>query len=215
MAAPIGSCARPEDVVDVTSVPSAAGGARVAIRRRLVEQPVMSVIDLTEEQQGWWRRNREREREWFQQKLGLDLELRAEGAIAIDPSGDLSDLTFPAAGSAKHFALLLVAELVDMLRAEERAELDGIAWARLAASTVRQAGDRVFAAWRRGLRKDHRENPDAVFDEALGILSAVGLLRRDDGAVLIHAAAARFAPRAELLAAAGPSGQRSLFEEDS
>ncbi len=215
VAAPLSGCQSSDDVLAVTAVPSAAGGARVAIRRRLVEQPVMSVEDLTDEQQGWWRRNREREREWFQRWLGLDLELRAEGAVAIDPGGDLTDLAFPAAGSAKHFALLLLAELVDGLRSDEGTDLDGVVWARLAASTVRRAGDRVFSAWRRGLRKDHRENPDAVYEEALGILAAAGLVRRDEGAVLIHAAAARYAPRPELLAAAGRSGQRSLFEEES
>jgi uncharacterized protein (TIGR02678 family) len=213
VAAPLSGCPTPEDVLAVTAAPSAAGGARVAIRRRLAEQPVLSVEDLTNEQRGWWQRNREREREWFQRRLGLELELRAEGAVAIDPDGDLTDVVFPAAGSAKHFALLLVAELVDVLRADEGTALDGVAWARLAASTARQAGDRVFATWRRGLRKDHRENPDAVYDEALGILSAVGLVRRDEGGVLVHAAAARYAPRPELMAAAGPAGQRSLFEE--
>ena len=215
IAAPLGVCQRPEDLLAVTAVPSAAGGARVAIRRRLVEQPVMSVEDLTEEQQGWWRRNREREREWFQRWLGLDLELRAEGAVAIDPGGDLTDLAFPAAGSAKHFALLLVAELVDGLRSEEGADLNGVTWAHLAASTVRQAADRVFVAWRRGLRKDHRESSDAVYEEALAILAAAGLLRHDERGVLIHAASARYAPRPELMAAAGPSGQRSLFEGDA
>lgn len=215
VAAPLAGCQRPDDVLAVTSAPSSAGGARVAVRRRLVEQPVLAVEDLTEEQQGWWRRNREREREWFQRWLGLDLELRAEGAVAIDPGGDLTDVAFPAAGSARHFALLLVSERVDVLRSEEGSRLDGVTWGRLAASTVRQAADRVFSAWRRGLRKDHRENPDLVLDEAVTILTAAGLLRRDGRGVLVHAAAARYAPRPELVAAPGRSGQRSLFEEEA
>ena len=213
VSAPLSGCAQPEDVLAVTSAPSAAGGARVAIRRGLAERPVLSVADLTEEQQGWWRRNREREREWFQRWLGLELELRAEGAMAIDPDGDLTDLTFPAAGSAKHFALLLVSELVDVLRAGDQ-PLDGVTWGRLATSTARQAADRVFANWRRGLRKGHRENPDAVYEEALAILSDAGLVRREERAVLVHAAAARYAPRPELLVAPGARGQRSLFGEE-
>ncbi|MGH3448195.1 MAG: TIGR02678 family protein, partial [Nocardioidaceae bacterium] len=156
IAAPLGGCKRPEDVLAVAAVPSAAGGARVAVRRRLAEQPVLSTEDLTEEQRGWWRRNREREREWFRRYVGLDLELRSEGAVAIDPGGELTDLTFPGAGSAKHFALLLLGELVDGLRAGSgagsAAELEGATWARVAVSTARQAGDRVFKAWQRGLR---------------------------------------------------------------
>lgn len=214
VAAPLGRCEAPEDVLAVTSAPSAAGGARVAVRRRLVEQPVLSTEDLTEEQRGWWRRNREREREWFRRFLGLDLELRAEGAVAIDPSGELTDLAFPGTGSAKHFALLLLGELVDDLRSALGPELDGTAWARIAVSTARQAGDRVFARWRRGLRKDHRDNLVGVYDEALGILSAAGLVRRDAGGLLIHAAAARYAPRPEFVTTGGPSGERSLFEDE-
>lgn len=213
--APLGACRQPEDVLAVTSVPSAAGGARVAIRRQLAEQPVLSVEDLTEEQRGWWRRNREREREWFRRWLGLELELRAEGAIALDPGGDLTDLTFPATGSAKHFALLLLSELVDVARATSSPDEQGGAWVRLASSTVRSAGDRVFATWQRGLRKDHQHSPDAVYDEALTILVAAGLVRRNDAGVQVHAAGARYAPRPEFVTSSGPTGERSLFEEDT
>lgn len=214
VAAPLGGCERPEDLLTVAAVPSAAGGARVAIRRRLTERPVLSTEDLTEEQLGWWQRNREREREWYRRHLGLDLELRAEGAVAIDPGGELTDLGFPGLGSAKHFALLLLDELVDVLRWDNGSELHGMAWVRVAASTARQAGDRVFAAWQRGLRKAHRDDPDSVYDEALAVLSAAGLVRRDEGGLFVHAAAARYAPRPELLRAAGPSGERSLFQEE-
>ncbi|WP_332603727.1 TIGR02678 family protein [Arthrobacter sp. S2(2024)] len=214
VAAPLGGCERPEDLLTVAAVPSAAGGARVAIRRRLTERPVLSTEDLTEEQLGWWQRNREREREWYRRHLGLDLELRAEGAVTIDPGGELTDLGFPGLGSAKHFALLLLDELVDVLRWDNGSELHGMAWVRVAASTARHAGDRVFAAWQRGLRKAHRDDPDSVYDEALTVLTAAGLVRRDEGGLFVHAAAARYAPRPELLGAAGPSGERSLFQEE-
>lgn len=212
--APLGGMQQPEDVLAVASVPSAAGGSRVAVRRRLAEQPVLSIDDLTEEQRGWWRRNREREREWFRRYLGLDLELRAEGAVAIDPGGDLTDVAFPGPGSLKHFALLLLSQLVDEVRAAGGEQLEGTTWARVATSTARHAADRVFSAWQRALRKVYRENPDAVYEEALGLLTAMGLLRRDQGALLVHAAAARYAPRPELVTVPGPSGERSLFEED-
>lgn len=214
IAAPLGRCEQPEEVLEVMAVPSSAGGARVAIRRRLAEQPLLSDEDLTDEERGWWRRNREREREWFNRHLGLDLELRAEGAVAIDPAGDLTDRAFPGAGSARHYALLLLDELVEELRNDKGAALDGTAWAHVAHSTARHAGDRVFANWRPGLRKAHRENPDAVYEEALEVLVEAGLVRHDTGGLLVHAAAARYAPRPELLAAAAPSGERSLFEVD-
>lgn len=213
LSAPVAGCQGPDDLLEVAAVPSAAGGARVAVRRRLAEQPVLSTEDLTDEQREWWRRNREREREWFRRWLGLDLELRAEGAIAIDPSGELTDRPFPSSGSARHFALLLLGELVEELRTEHGAALAGIAWAHVAVSTARGAADRVFNTWRRGLRKDHRDDPDLVFNEAVEVLVEAGLVRMDPNGLLVHAAAARYAPRPELLAAS-PSGERSIFEED-
>ncbi|MDF1604061.1 TIGR02678 family protein [Nocardioides sp. YIM 152315] len=213
LSAPVAGCEGPDDLLAVVAVPSAAGGARVGVRRRLAEQPVLSTEDLTDEQREWWRRNREREREWFRRWLGLDLELRAEGAIAIDPGGELTDRPFPSSGSARHFALLLVGELVEELRTVRGGELHGVAWEHVAQSTARRAADRVFSTWRRGLRKEHRDHPDVVFEEAVDVLVEAGLVRKDPDGLLVHAAAARYAPRPELLAA-GPSGERSLFEED-
>lgn len=223
VAAPIGVCEQAEDVLAVTAVPSAAGGARVAVRRRLAEQPVLSVEDLTEEQRGWWRRNREREREWLRRYLGLELELRAEGAVAIDPDGELTDLPFPGPGSARNFALLLLGRLVEDLRDRSGDDLLGVTWAQVAASTARQAGEDVFTHWRQGLRKAHREDPEAVYQEAVAVLVAAGLVRLEAGSLLVHAAAARYAPRPELIRAApaadgppqsAPPDQPLLFEED-
>lgn len=214
VAAPLGACERPEDVLDVAAVPSAAGGARVAIRRKLVEQPVLTADELTEEQRGWWRRNREREREWYRRNLGLELEIRAEGALAFDPAGELTDLVFPGNGSAKHLAFLLLGELVADVRAARGSELEGTPWAPVAGSTARRACDRVFATWRRGLRKAHRDDPEAAYAEALAVLTDAGLVRPDGTGLLVHAAAARYAPRPELVTTPGPSGERSLFEED-
>jgi len=199
----------PEDLFNVVAVPSSAGGARVAVRRVLVERPVLSAEDLSDEQAEWWRRSREREREWFR-RLGLELELRVEGAAAIDLGGDLSDIAFPGAGSTPHLALLLVCALVDQLRAH--GSLDGVTWGRVAASTARTLADRIIERWSLGLRKAYRDDPDFAYAEAIELLVAAGLVRHDGAGLLVHAAAARFAPRPELVA--GPAGQHSLFEED-
>lgn len=214
VAAPLGSFATPDEATATSAAPSAAGGARIAVRRLLVERPVLTLSDLTQEQQGWWRRNREREREWFRRTTGLELELRAEGALAVDPDDTLSDIVFPAAGSTKQFALLLLAGLVETARTGSDLP-QAPTWARLAASTAKATGDQVFAAWRTGLRKSYRERPDDAYTDAIDLLIAMGLVRIEDGAVLVHAAAARYAPRPELVTSRGPSGETSLFEEDS
>lgn len=213
VSAPLGGCTSADDVVAVTSVPSSVGGARVAVRRQLAERPVLSHSDLTDEQREWWRRNRHREKEWFRQRLGLDLELRSEGAIAIDVDGELTDRPFPAGGSGRHFALLLLEAVVNDLRATHGATLQGTEWVDVVESTVRRLADTVFAEWRDGFKKAHREDPHALYAEALDVLVEAGLVRVAEGCVSIHAASARYATRPALLEAA-PSGERSLFDEE-
>jgi uncharacterized protein (TIGR02678 family) len=211
VAAPLGGCTRADDVINVMSVPSAVGGARVAVRRLLAERPVLSQSDLTDEQREWWRRNRNREREWFRQRLGLELELRAEGAVAIDPDGELTDLAFPGGGSTRNFALLLLEAVVNELRATHGTTLQGEEWRAVPFAAVRRLADDVFATWRDGFKKAHKENPDGLLTEALGVLEAAGLVRASADAVRVHAAAARYAARPALVET-GVSGERSLFD---
>lgn len=214
VAAPLGGCTTAADVVAVTGLPSAVGGARVAVRRRLVEQPVLSHEDLTAEQLDWWRKNRHREKEWFRRTLGLELELRSEGALALDPDGELTDRVFPGTGSARHFALLLLDALVTDIRADRPADaLSGSPWVPLDASTVRRNADQVFTSWRDGFKKAHREDPEALHREALGLLEEIGLVRLDGSTIWVHAAGARYAPRPALLQSAS-TREPSLFDDE-
>jgi uncharacterized protein (TIGR02678 family) len=213
VAARIGGCEGAEDVIAVSAVPSAVGGARVAVRRRLAERPALSHGELTDEQAEWWRRNRNREKEWFRTRLGLDLELRHEGAVAIDRDGELSDVDFPGGGSAKHFALLLLEEVVNDQRAEHGRALHGTEWHPVSDGKVRSLGQDVFRVWGEGFKKAHREDFDIVYADALGVLESAGLVRLGDGDVLVHAAAARYATRPALVESA-PSGERSLFDTE-
>lgn len=213
VAAPLGGAESADDVVAVTAVPSAVGGARVAVRRRLAERPVLSHSDLTEEQNEWWRRNRHREKEWFRQRLGLDLELRSEGAIAIDPFGELTDRPFPAGGSARHFALLVLEAVVNDQRATHGSTLHGTEWHPVAHHAVGRLADSVFTQWRDGFKKAHREDPQALYAEALEVLEAAGLVRVHHDTIDVHAASARYAARPALVES-GPTGERSLFDEE-
>jgi uncharacterized protein (TIGR02678 family) len=121
VAAPLGSAESADELLRQASLPSAVGGARMAVRRRLLESPVLTVADLTEEQAEWWRRNRNRETEWFRDRFGLEVELRAEGALAIDPSDELTDEQFPGRGGTRHLALLALEALADEARSGARA----------------------------------------------------------------------------------------------
>jgi uncharacterized protein (TIGR02678 family) len=185
------------------------------VRRRLIESPVLSVDALTEEQAEWWRRNRNREREWFADRLGLQVELRAEGAVGIDSEGELTDVEFPGGGSGRHLALLLLEALVARLRpgAREAAAPERV-WRRVEPDEVTEVAAEVMAEWGAGLKREHRENADAAFAESRQVLVDFGLVRAEpDGGWLVHAAAARYAVSATLAEPAGD--QPSLFQEDS
>jgi len=196
----------------------------VAIRRTLVESPVLSVDDLDEEQGEWWRRNRNREREWFRDRFALDLELRAEGALAVDPEDQLTDVVFPGKGATKHLALLLLEQLAGLARDggralgsvdhAERAD-DPDVWRVIPDVAVRSAASDVLQRWREGLRRDQREDPESAVREALDLLCELGLLRQTDppDSWAVHAAAARYATHTTL-AEASDSGERSLFDLD-
>jgi uncharacterized protein (TIGR02678 family) len=215
VSAPLAGSASPDELLEIAALPSAAGGARVAIRRRLAEAPVLSATDLPEEYAEWWRRNRNREREWFRDRLGLELELRAEGAIAVDPEDELTDVGFPSGGSAGHFALLLLGALADRAREREPGPSPGDrTWAEFSAQEVGTVSAEVFAAWSAWLKREHREQHETVHREALDLLSSLGLVAPgDDRTLRLHAAAARYAPRpAPDDAGAVPEAEPALFE---
>lgn len=209
LAAPLSSATSPDELLDRAALPSAAGGARVAVRRRLVESPIVSVSDLTDEQAEWWGKNRNREREWFHERFGVDVELRSEGALAVDPDGELSDVEFPGGGSAKHFALLVVERLATALRDAARdAEPSSRTWRAAPRELVDATASAVIARYGKGFRKEHRESQAVLRADAVDVLTGMGLVRVDpDGTWQVHAAAARYATAATVVA------QRSLFDE--
>jgi uncharacterized protein (TIGR02678 family) len=202
----------PADLLDAAALPSAAGGARVAVRRRLLESPVMTSGDLTDEQAEWWRRNRNREQERLGELFGVELELRAEGALVIDPDDELSDITFPGKGTAKQFALLLVERLAHWCVMEGA---DG-PWHRVPAAVVAGELDALAREYRAYLNKAHRDAPHTLHNDVHGVLTAVGLVRDDPcdpagPAWLVHAAASRYAPQPEVVESRAT--QASLFDD--
>lgn len=210
-AASVEDASSPADLLDAAALPSAAGGARVAVRRRLLESPVMTTPDLTEEQADWWRRSRNREQGYLRELFGVELELRAEGALVIDPEDELSDVTFPGKGTAKQFALLLVERLARWCTEHDA----GGPWCRVPVEVVAGELGALATEYRVYLNKAHRETPHTLHDDVLDVLVAVGLVRVETsaraessgGAWLVHAAASRYAPRAEV----ADSRQTALF----
>jgi uncharacterized protein (TIGR02678 family) len=185
----------PADLLDIAALPSAAGGARVAVRRALLESPLLSLTDLTEDQAEWWRRSRSREVEWFREHVGLEVEARAEGAMAIDPDETLTDQAFPGTGSQRHAALLVLERLVGLVREDARAaEPAERVWRVVPEGAFEQAVRAVVAEHSRGLRKAYAD-VDLLAGDVLEVLTDSGLLRRTGEGLDVHAAAARYAPQ--------------------
>jgi uncharacterized protein (TIGR02678 family) len=189
------------DLLTPDALPSSAGGARLATRRRLVESPLLDVSELPDEQREWWAKNRgERERDWYDNTLGLRLEVRAEGAVAIDPDDELSDVTFPGAGSARHVALLVLERVVRSARAERAPRVV------VSADVVERAFADVTAEHPSALIAAYRDDPARLRADVAEVLRSTGLVHVVEGGWAVHAAAARFAPRPTVVTA-------TLFEE--
>lgn len=215
IAAPLGTATSASVVLAEDALPSAVGGARMRTRRQLVESPVLSVDILTDEQAEWWRRNRNRERDWYESRLGLRLELRAEGAVAIDPEDSFTDEAFPGADKTRQLALLVLEGLTEAMAGERDADTADESgrggWRQLLPQEADRIAHRVRDQWHTRLRRDQRDDPDGAVAGAFEVLTRFGLVRHTGGLVLIHPAAARYAPQVRL-ADAGSSGERSLFD---
>jgi uncharacterized protein (TIGR02678 family) len=81
------------------------------VTRALLEEPVTYHDDLTPDEQDYVRSQRGRLERLLHDKVGLALEVRAEGWVTVDDSGELTDLHFPAYGAAEAAALRICDEL--------------------------------------------------------------------------------------------------------
>ncbi|MDA0566563.1 TIGR02678 family protein [Streptomonospora sp. S1-112] len=117
VAAPLGRHASPEALAGAVEDAGAEGGPapadeRHAVRRRLVEDPVVLLAALPAAQRDWLRANLRAEAHLLEELTGLRMEVRAEGVLAVDPEGYLTDRVFPGTGTVARIALLAAAELL-------------------------------------------------------------------------------------------------------
>lgn len=198
--------------------------ARHRVMRRLLDDPVVHLDDLDDRERDWLRHSLRFVHDTLDHDVGLLLERRAEGALAVDPDRELTDETFPDANSTvKHAALLLAEQLTARVRAaREREEaLDRvpvIGHAELVGLThqlVEDIGRRC--GWSAAYR-DADGGAAALARDAMELLQRFGLARRHDDGWEPRPALARFAPGAPGAPGAPatmPSPQVSLFEEAS
>jgi uncharacterized protein (TIGR02678 family) len=174
------------------------GTGRAALRRRLVEDPVLHAEDVSPEDWTELRRRFGEESRYVEEMFGFVVEARAEGAAAIDVDGGCTDITFPAGGTTAHAALLLLDVLTT--RHREGADpdvLDG---------ELRELLERYGRFWRKDV------DPENLRVEVVGLLAAMALATvESDGRVRPRPVAARFAPVVAVADADDDGEQQSLL----
>lgn len=195
LAVPLSAGRTVSDILDAPPLSSAAGGARIAIRRTLTESPILTTSELDPGHQDWWTKSRNKQVDWFERVLGLELELRAEGALAIDPDEELTDEAFPGTGTERRSALLVAARLVEQVRGHALgAALAVRTWSPVEAAVLRACVEDVLGNYGATLKKQYAGEPAALEAEVTAVLARMGLLRRaGEDSWELHAVAARYA----------------------
>lgn len=176
---PLRRAATPQQLIAEAATPG-PGGSRHAVRRLLVETPVVYVDDLTDDDRAWLRQNQRREATQLYQQFGLDLEVRAEGVAAIDPHDSLTDREFPDVGTLNQAALLLLDELTALLTPDEipnpRERL--VVGVAIPDGIVRDVLDELVAKHGKHWRKDYVTDLDQFEADILSTLATMELIAR-------------------------------------
>ncbi|MCW2527976.1 MAG: hypothetical protein JWM76_2836 [Pseudonocardiales bacterium] len=195
---------------------------RRRLRRRLVESPAVFRAHLDEEEQDVLSRDRTDLARQLEENFGLTLEVRAEGALAYDAAGRLTDVDFPGPGSLKQAALLLLDELIVDLQPDPASmtTIDG------------QTVPAVFAPWelvdrvllelseryRKVWKGSYVESVVELRRDVSDLLASLMLARPTETGLLVYPFGARYRPSVTTLSpssATKPSSQPTLFEEGS
>jgi uncharacterized protein (TIGR02678 family) len=193
LAVPLREVHDPAMLVEVASEVDAES-VRHSVRRKIVENPVVMLGDLSEPEGAWLRQSQRREAQILEENLGLRLEIRAEGVAAFDPFDEMSDVRFPREGTLGQAALLAVAVVVADLHpvgfVDEVPVPAGMMEAVVAGLLAKHA-----SRW----AKDYTDRAERLLADVRDLLLSMGLLAEAaDGTVALRAVAARYAPEAEV-----------------
>ncbi len=198
LARPLSGFNHPDDLL--APDPQLADQPRRSLRRKLVENPLVRREDLTDAERDALSRERSELTRVLAENFGLTLEVRAEGALAYDSTGTLTDVAFPGSGTVKQAALLLLAELIDLRHpiAGTTAVLDdgrtvpgsAVTWDEVDAALARLS-EQHRRAWGTALV----DQPDRLRDEVVTVLTELSLATVTAAGLVIHPAAARYRPQ--------------------
>ncbi|WP_367132078.1 TIGR02678 family protein [Saccharothrix sp. HUAS TT1] len=184
---PVAEATSPARLVELAARPGPRG-VEHAVRRKLVEDPVVLYADLPPEQAEWLRRNQRKESALLETCFGLRTECRVEGVLAADPEDYLTDLYFPGTSTVARLALLALPELSAAdPRPDGRHEVD--------VAALREVCARLVEDYPTAWSKQFTEDLDRLVDEVLELLRRMGLaVPAAGGGWLLNAVAHRWLP---------------------
>jgi uncharacterized protein (TIGR02678 family) len=153
---------------------------RQRLARRLVEDPVLYLDELSDEERAYFLNQRTQLERRVEDWTGLAVERRAEGTATIEPGRELTDLPFPAGSTAKQLTLLLC----DWLAGERQAT-----WPEL-----RQAVRRLLAHHQRHWNRSPEDNAvvEGMLDQATALLQELDLAEKTTDGLRARPLCARF-----------------------
>ncbi len=193
LAVPLREVEHPDVLVANAADPGMAG-PRHRARRMLVEEPAILAGDVDDDTWSWLRGSQRREADILRDAFGLELEIRAEGVVAIDPRDELTDIAFPRGGARGHAALLTLGELARRLTPTEVARDVVTPSVPVPDGLLEQIVGELFTAHRAWHTQQYADRPDHLARDVEELLVDVGLLRRGGDALRLAAIANRYAP---------------------
>lgn len=145
---------------------------RQHLARRLLDDPVVYFTDLDDDMRLYFQRQRSQLANRLCEAVGLVAEQRAEGLALVDESGELTDASMPAEGTASHITLL-VAEF--LAAANHKKPERWIAESEVA-GFIKKATPEYGKYWRKSAREPGAERELA--QDALRKLAMLRLIAR-------------------------------------
>jgi uncharacterized protein (TIGR02678 family) len=183
--------------------PETEDGRRLAVRfrlaRRLLDDPVVYLDELTPEELEYFRNQRGAMGDRLRIATGLVPEHRAEGMALIEKADELTDIAMPAEGTEAHTTLLTAEFLADEFRKDPDCRISMVQ----IAAHIRAKADEYGKYWRKEARAPGAEREYA--ERAVKRLFALKLVALEGAVVAPRPALARFTVAPALLTPASQS----------
>lgn len=173
-------------------------GTEHAVRRQLVEDPVVLYSQLPAEQARWLRENHRHESALLERFFGLVTEFRLEGVAITDPENYVTDVVFPGPGTSARIAMLALPELVNRTAPTHDGRRQ--VGTETIVEVCQELVDSYPAAWSRLATEDF----DSLVASVITLLTRLGVLAKDStGQLWLQPVAHRWAPHPDASPAPG------------